>query len=92
MVGLGRCFDDNGNFDLENYYLSRQKRRREEEAEEADGDDGGNGRDKLKKRPYKSRRYWGYYPEDALTSEWYRRYVSGVHDFKVQTTVSNALH
>ena len=88
MVGLVKCFDDDGNFDLEKYYLSRQKRRREEEEEDADDDDGDNGPDKLKKRPYQSRRYWGYCPEDALTSEWYRRYVSGVHDPKNKKHIS----
>ena len=69
MVGLVRCFDDDGNFDLEKFYLSRQKRRREEEEEDADDDDGDNGPDKLKKRPYQSRRYWGYCPEDDIILE-----------------------
>ena len=34
------------------------------------------------KRPYAARNYEGYDPDQALESEWYRRYVSGVGWFK----------
>ena len=73
MVGFGPCFNDDGNFDFDSYLLSRSKRRREEEDDE---DDVNDEDDKPKKRPFRSRNYAGYDPNDALNSEWYRRYVS----------------
>ena len=73
MAAFGACFDDDGNFNFESYLLYRSKRMREEEDDEADVNDED---DKPKKRQFKSRDYAGYDPNDALNSEWYRRYVS----------------
>ena len=92
MPGFGACFDDDGNFDFHSYLLYRSKRMREEEDDEADVNDED---DRPKKRQFKSRNYAGYDPNDALNSEWYRRYVSEAQNpqnKKHLSKVQDALH
>jgi Plant transposon protein len=79
MVAFSKCFDINGDLNLDEYYSYRRKRRLEEDDEE---DDEENDEEKGKKRQFKHRNYVGYNPNDALTSEWYRRYVSEVNQPK----------
>ena len=76
MPSLLECFDENFDVNLDTYFELRRKRRLEEEEEDEDEDDRAS--EEQKKRHRKRRNYGGYDPQEALSSEWYRRYVSNV--------------
>ena len=76
MPSLLECFDENFDVNLDTYFELRRKRRLEEEEEDEEEDDRAS--EEQKKRHRKRRNYGGYDPQEALSSEWYRRYVSNV--------------
>lgn len=73
VSSFASCFDSDGQLDLEKFelYLIGQ----EDQSDDDDGEDSDDD-ERPKKRPFRSRNYEGYDPADALSSEWYRRYVS----------------
>lgn len=66
---LRDCLDEAGDFDLDKYVDYKKKRdellEEEEDLEEVPP----------KKMPFRKRNSDGYFPNDCLESEWYRRYV-----------------
>jgi hypothetical protein len=64
------CFDENGLLDAAKLISYRKQKREESETEQSDE------KSERKCRPFKKRMDYDYDPNDALNSEWYRRYIS----------------
>ena len=92
MIGVSSfasCFKCNVRLDLDKFqmYLIEQ----EAESEDDDGDNPDDDKPS-KKRPFRNRNHEAYDPADALSSEWYRRYVSDRRGRKDEIHLKSFVH
>ena len=79
MPSFASIFDDHGNVDFQKYIEYRRKRNRDEEDDEDDEEEI----EAVKiRKAYRARNYIGYDPNDALSSDWYKRYVTEAHSIQ----------
>jgi hypothetical protein len=69
-LSFASCFHENCLLDAAKLISYRKQKREESDTEQSDENS------RIKRRPFENRMDYDYDPNDALNSEWYRRYIS----------------